>query len=281
MSDSTVIAYLGASKIEIGRSDLACPQETTAWKTETIDKENEQELKKIFENYFQTYDYLKKEEIHVLILEDIFISVAEKRIICGIILKELGCAYVSFIPRVLMYCLSCDVINALVIDVGINATTCVPIFDLRPLQKYIRYSKRDKRRHLLNDTLSSCPYTPAFFAKEYDPKTYEDDEIPVINLAKYIVNSLPIDLRKPLRENIIVVNVEEKYKTVIKALFEKHIDESSVRLSDDYWRGASIYAQTILHTKEESVVGVGKEEFQNNLHIAPDWFDFYFRTGIK
>ncbi|CAI1823344.1 hypothetical protein SEUBUCD646_0B02340 [Saccharomyces eubayanus] len=281
MPDSTVIAYLGAGTIEIGRSDLTRPQEITAWKRETIDKENEQELRKIFESYFRTNDYLKKEEIHVLVLEDIFISVAEKRIFCGIILEELGCAYVSFIPRVLMYCLSYDVTNALVIDVGTNSTTCVPIFDLRPLQKYIRYSKGNKRRHLLADTPSGSPYATAFFTKEYDPKFYEDDEVPVINLAKCIVNSLPIDLRKPLRENIIVVNVEEKYKTVVKDLFKKHMDESSIRLSDDYWRGASIYAQTILHAKEENVVGVGKDEFQNNLRIAPDWFDFYFRTGMK
>ncbi|CAI4058147.1 hypothetical protein SKDZ_04G3280 [Saccharomyces kudriavzevii ZP591] len=281
MPDSIVIVYWEGSKIEIGRSDRACPQETIPWKTGTIDEENSDELKEIFNHYFQMYGPLENQEVHVLILEDVFTSIIEKRIICGILLLELKCACVSFIPRVIMHCISCNATNALVIDVSAAHTTCVPIFDLRPLQKSIRYSKRGKSQLVLDDYPSGCPYTPVFFDEDYNSKIQDDDEIPVINLAKCIINSLPIDLRKPLRENIILVNVEEEYEATIRDLFKQKMDMSKIQLSKNCWRGGSIYAKTLLHAEGVNVVGVKREEFYNDPNIAPDWFDFYFRSGAK
>ncbi|EJS44216.1 arp10p [Saccharomyces arboricola H-6] len=281
MSSTMVTVCLGASNIEIGRSDLACPQEIIAWETGNINEGNRKELKEIFERYFKTYDCSPSQEVGALILEDIFISVIEKKIICGILLEELGCAHVSFIPRVIIHCLSCDTMNALVIDVGATCTTCVPIFDLRPLQKYIRYTKRGKRQFVSDVSPLSCPYLPVFFEDNQNSKIHDDDEIPVTNLVKYIVDLLPIDLRKPLRENVILVNVEKKYETEVTDLFKETMDTSNIRLSDSYWRGGSIYARALLHNKGDNVLGIKRDEFYNNPHTAPDWLDFYFRSVAK
>lgn len=46
MSNTIVIVYLGANRIEIGRSADACPQEIIAWKTGSINEKNREELKK-------------------------------------------------------------------------------------------------------------------------------------------------------------------------------------------------------------------------------------------
>nr|CAI6408708.1 CBM_HP1_G0008080.mRNA.1.CDS.1 [Saccharomyces cerevisiae] len=55
MSNTIVIVYLGANRIEIGRSADACPQEIIAWKTGSINEKNREELKKIFEHYFHNW----------------------------------------------------------------------------------------------------------------------------------------------------------------------------------------------------------------------------------
>ncbi|CAI4037989.1 hypothetical protein SMKI_04G3260 [Saccharomyces mikatae IFO 1815] len=281
MPNSTVIIYLGANRIEIGRSTGSCPQEIINWEKDYINGEYRIGLKKILERYFQSFNTLRNHEIQVLILEDIFISVAEKKIICSILFDELYCAYVAFIPRVIVHCLSCNTRNAIVVDVVASHTTCVPIFDLRPLQQYIKYTKRDQEDVHLNKSPTSCPYTSIFFDKEYNFEVYEDDEIPVINLVKGIIDSLPIDLRKPLRENIIIVNIEEKFETTIKELFRENMSSSIIQFSKDYWQAGSACAKTFMHSRGGSVAGLKRDEFCNNPNIVPDWFDFYFKSGVK
>ncbi|CAI4332958.1 BAH_G0009420.mRNA.1.CDS.1 [Saccharomyces cerevisiae] len=281
MSNTIVIVYLGANRIEIGRSADACPQEIIAWKTGSINEKNREELKKIFEHYFQICNILGNREVQVLILEDIFISVVEKRIICSILFKEFDCAHVSFVPRAIVHCLSCNTRNAIVIDIGTNYTTCVPIFDLRPLQQFIKYSKRGKRQVESRIPLPGCLYMPIFFDEEYNSKNCEVDETPVINLVKNIVESLPIDLRRALRENIIIVNIEEAYETAIRNLFKLKMDTSKIQFPKNYWQAGSAYAKILLHYKGSNIVGIERDEFYNNPHIAPDWFDYYFRTGVK
>ncbi|QHS72320.1 Arp10p [Saccharomyces paradoxus] len=281
MVNNIVIIYLGTNRIEIGRSTEACPQEIIAWKKGSIDEKNREKLKEIFELYFQMCNISGNREVQVLLLEDIFFSVAEKRIICSILFNELGCAHVSFVPRAIIHCLSCNTRNGIILDIGTTYTTCVPIFDLRPLQRYIKYSKRGKREVESSSPPLVGPYTPIFFDEKYNSKSCEADEIPVINLVKDIVESLPIDLRKPLRENIIIVNIEEMYETAIKDLFKQKMATSKIQLSKNYWQAGSACAKTLLPSKGNNIVGVRRNEFYNNPYIAPDWFDYYFRTGVK
>lgn len=217
---------------------------------------------------------------HVLLIEDVLCSLVEKRSYCNVLLKKLECLSITFLPNAIASCIASAVTGGIVVDIGWNHTTCTPISDLRIIDNCILSSKKAKRWFKVNvgnGRLITEMLASFVGGSDHTSMEYECDELPMVCLINKVVESLDLDLRKPLSRNIILCGYLNDDGNLRAKLLAASPGKVQIIESVDSWRGGSTYATFLSEIDNVAKsLRITRASYENPHCKIPDWHELKF-----
>ncbi|CCH61486.1 hypothetical protein TBLA_0E04320 [Henningerozyma blattae CBS 6284] len=218
----------------------------------------------------------------ITLVEETFCSMKNKKNFCDILLKELECRYINFFPSCLMSCFAAGIENGIVVEIEQDYAAYIPIANYRILDQHIVMSKLTLNTPSNKDEDLDPQNLSKFFAiDDANEDDFDTDELPM-NLALHKIKRLiPVDLRKILAENIIVVGSAVKNKH-----FETQLKALLLSLNMRYvpstgpWVGGSLYSDKLSDsiTSCECLITYDDYCLSSLPTTIPDWFDKKFTS---
>lgn len=279
MSEIVVISISSAS-IKIGSGGQERPAKRfTKLQGVTNELKDEEQLYMVVRDYFLDVLLKGTTKFHILLVEDVLCSLVEKRSYCDVLLKRLECLSITFLPNAIASCIAGTVTDGLVVDIGWNHTTCTPIYDLRIIDNCIMSSKKAERwfRENLEIGLLATEMLTSFVGVSNSSLEYECDELPMTCLIQKTVESLDLDMRKPLSRNIILCGYLNDDRNLRAKLLAASPVGVQVIENVDSWRGGSIYS-TYLSERDNVAksLRITRASYENPHCKIPDWHELKF-----
>ncbi|KAH3661652.1 hypothetical protein OGAPHI_006502 [Ogataea philodendri] len=202
----------------------------------------------IFHHLFTTYK-IDSVNANIVLVANSMLNNTYKTAVTFQLLEKLHAKSTLFLDDALMTLVAAGLRTGLVVDLGWHFVTISPVFDLRLLQNHAKWSKRAaKYLYFKTDPLSleSIDIDQLFTV---DENCYDTDEKTPSQLLIELHRELPIDLRKPLFENIVFTGGLAENQTVVDKIVAdlksaKIHTETAFSLGS--WQGASLYTATVL-----------------------------------
>ncbi|CCD27036.1 Arp10p NDAI_0J01440 [Naumovozyma dairenensis CBS 421] len=252
-------------------------------------EQSDSEIYELFDNCFQKGLDVSADGTNVVIWEDTLFSVAEKRRYCKILLQKMNCSKVMFIPRCLLYCISNNVSNALVVEVNYHQITCVPIYDLRIIDEHLRTTKgalncfsQDNNFGVTDQSVEEMHVQNLFKTpKSLKKPDYDDDELPIVILIKELVKSLQIDIVKPLTTNLFITGIDTKLEKVNLDSTSRLPLYGKVLNSTSLWDNGSRYSLSLfMDEKSFEHLQISQNDITGDNFTIPDWYELKFKGRI-
>ncbi|ODV94302.1 hypothetical protein PACTADRAFT_19973, partial [Pachysolen tannophilus NRRL Y-2460] len=99
-------------------------------------------LERIFHDIYQTELLIDAKMCKIILIENIFLPIPLKNILSYTLLNHIHARSLIYVSEPTMCCIGAGIQNALVIDLGWEATTIVPVYDLRIIHNNIESTNR-------------------------------------------------------------------------------------------------------------------------------------------
>ncbi|CDO95865.1 unnamed protein product [Kluyveromyces dobzhanskii CBS 2104] len=192
----------------------------------------------------------------VVISEPMWLSMVRKQRLCKVLFGRLKVNSICFVPNCLNAFIAGGIMNGLYIEVNPKNTEVIAIFDGRILDPYCKSSK-----------LGSADIDE-FYKTEED--VYDDDELPLTILLNNVLAKLPIDVRKRISNQVMLVSEDRQVMNYILA--QKNVVDTM-----GPWVGASIYTWNNLLKGRPDHLEVTQSDFNDTGRI-PDWHSHKFEV---
>lgn len=219
----------------------------------------------------------------IILVKNDLLPKSINKILNDLLIMDFKVNSVTFLQESICNCIASGIKTAVVIDIGWEMTIITPIFDLRVLQSLIKTTKRassavhykiietllkqstEKGKHLSTEFNSIEDFIKKrgignlkvdeiveelIIPVKTDLHDDDIDEKPIVELVSKLIHELPIDLRAPLSNNIIITGGLANYPGLKLKLIKKinSVCKSQGNLLNTLgsWTGASIYTNSIL-----------------------------------